>query len=1608
MPTPTFRIFLSSPGDVHEERGLACGLIDKLNTEFDGRVRLETFSWEEQYYSAEKSFQGRIPPPSSHDLVVVILWKRLGSDLPSEYNRPDGTPRTGTEYEFEEALYKARKYAAPTILTFRKTGDVTFQANTVEDELAAYRRLEAFWTRWFHDEDGHFIGGFKTFVDSKAFVDLLEKSLRIWLDERLPPSEWSIAKHGSPYPGLRPFDASYLRVFFGRSRALREARARLLAHAAKGENLAFLLITGMSGSGKSSFARAGLLPAIMQPGSVTEVDAWRTVTFRPLDTPSDALLTLAKALFTALPEIRSGDYDAPEALTTLWTNYAEDAARPVVAALRRSGPKITQLLLLVDQLEEIFQLPKVQQELFCMVLKQLCACGQVWGVGTLRSDFYKAFLDIPEGKALRDAGREYPLAPPNPSEIREIIEEPARLAGVEFDVNPQSQESLSKALELAASGSGFLPLLQFTLAQLFAHRDGNLMRWEAYNALGGLEGALSTHARDILEQQEAAVRQALPRVLLELTTLRPESPGAVVSQPADRNLFFQDTEAETLIKALSAPGARLITFDGNVQDGVVSIRVAHEALLTRWDVAEQIIAGARDGLLARARLAHQARIWQAAERLSDLLQTSLPLLEETQSLLSKHSLRLSKLEKDYLAASYAWARGVRLLKRTAIAALIMFACVATGAAWWAQLQRNEATRQRLIADEQLSKANKNLGEAFLYKALDSKQRRELNNAKLYALHSLSFDTSRRTSLKLCEVLLNEEEYPNIWSIDSGDYVESLSRADYGSPTEIVLSSDGRSLVWAEKVTGEVRIWDVATGQLRVWPSDDFYGTRALALSPDGHILASVETSLEGSTVKLWDMTKGQELGVLSGHEKPVMAIALSRDGGILALGTKDSTVQLWDVATGQEFARTGGHESSIISLTFSPDGRTLASGDKQGEVRLLDVDSLSGRAILSELALLKGHFLTFSPDGRSLATSVNNDVQLWDAHSGQKKALLRGHSDALMEVSFSPDGQTLASASRDGTIRLWDAYTGQQRAVLHGHDGRPVFSLAFLHNGKTLASGGDGGEIRLWDIDTGQQRAVFGSPYGAIFNLLSSSDGRTLISQNQGRDIRFWDTGSLLRRLESTKHDKQVQNARFSPDTRTLAVGFGNSTVSLWDVATGQERTAISETIQSYRFSPDSRTLAVTLDSSTALLWDVTTGKRRTAISEKVCSILGFSPDSQLIALKKDDDDLLLWNVSMGQKQMVLSGFKGLNYSVRFSSDSRTIAIQLDNSTFSLFDARSGQERTAINKNLRKVNEIVFLRDNLVAASESESNVLTIWDIYTGKKQAAFNGVKENISTLELSPDGRYLAVGYEGGAVWLWDVANWQGKPMPTEREGLHVFKFSFDGRILAGGYDNGLVTLWDLTKGNITAEMEFTRIEEGLISEPARISSFAFSPDNHVLCIYTESGVRLYDLAVGEEVVNANIVDRYFFDTNADYRIHDFTFSPEGRPLAIVADNSALRLIDYSPVFDDRPVDVRIAEASRLYGLKLEAIDLTDMEPEKMGLPIWPLDHPFHLEPLAQQGDKKAMVDLGIAYERVWQYEKALPWYEKAAALGDEYGAQHLSWLKARLARSSAVQEK
>lgn len=681
----TFRIFVSSPGDVAEERLIARRVIERLRGEFAGTVSVEPIFWEHEPLAASASFQDQLPHPADAHAVVCILWSRLGTRLPPSFRKPDGSPySSGTEFEFEDALAGHRAHGWPALLVYRKTAvpDLAHGDEAIAlDRLQQKQALDRFVRRWFHDEtDGTLRAAFHPFATAADFEEIIEIHLRKLIARQYPEAvgetraQTASWRHESPFRGLQAFEYEHAPVFFGRTAAITDMLGALRMQS-RGTG-AFLLVLGASGSGKSSVVRAGLLPVLTQPGVIEGVSAWHSVSVRPRDASGSLELLVLQALREC-------------------SGLDEGRLQSDLAALRDAGVRIA---LFVDQLEEVFSADEVtaqERDRFFELLHELVATGAVWVIATLRSDFYPRVSEVRALVELKAGAGQYDLLPPSPAEIGQMIRLPAAAAGLRYEVHIDSGERLDEVLrDAAVTSPESLPLLEFALEELYKRRasDGTLT-FAAYRDIGGVEGALAQRAEEVFQTLPPAATEALSAVLRKL--IAASTGGETFSRRSARQAEFDKPGERALVEALVAARLCISELD-SAREPVVSI--AHEALLRHWPRVRSWLEENHDLLRARARLTAGAERWAQESYRADLLLAPGRALDEAKAV-EQAGIELSIDESALLEASTRRAARARRLRLGAVGALALLAIAATSAAFIATAQRQRALDEAATSKE---------------------------------------------------------------------------------------------------------------------------------------------------------------------------------------------------------------------------------------------------------------------------------------------------------------------------------------------------------------------------------------------------------------------------------------------------------------------------------------------------------------------------------------------------------------------------------------------------------------------------------------------------------------------------------------------------------------------------------------------------------------------------------------------------------------------------------------------------------------------------------------------------------------------------------------------
>jgi WD40 repeat protein len=429
--------------------------------------------------------------------------------------------------------------------------------------------------------------------------------------------------------------------------------------------------------------------------------------------------------------------------------------------------------------------------------------------------------------------------------------------------------------------------------------------------------------------------------------------------------------------------------------------------------------------------------------------------------------------------------------------------------------------------------------------------------------------------------------------------------------------------------------------------------------------------------------------------------------------------------------------------------------------------------------------VTFSPDGQFLASPIEvNSVGIFRVSDGSLVRTLIGHTSYVNSVSFSPDGSLIASGSSDTTIKIWRVSDGSLLRTLTGHTSY-VTSVTFSPDGSLIASGSFDKTIKIWRVTD----------------------------------------GTLVRTL--TGHTDWVRSVSFSPDGSLIASGSSDYTIKIWRVTDGSlVRTLIGHTnaVRSVSFSPDGSLIASGSSDYTIKIWRVVGGSLVKTLTGHIGGVysISFSPDGSLIVSGSWDNTIKIWNVSDGSLVRTLTGHTYDVYSVSFSPDGSLIASGGDDATIKIWRVTDGSLVRTLIGHTGEVTSVSFSPDGSLIASGSSDYTIKIWRVTDGSLVRTLIGHTGEVTSVSFSPDGSLIASGSSDYTIKIWRVED--GSLVRTLSHGYVLsVAFSPDSSLLAsGGAWDGNINLWKVSDGSLVRTLN---------SNTDWVGSVVFSPDGNLL---------------------------------------------------------------------------------------------------------------------------------------------------------------------------------
>ena len=755
------------------------------------------------------------------------------------------------------------------------------------------------------------------------------------------------------------------------------------------------------------------------------------------------------------------------------TNVAQQFAHDT---LRSRAPE-ARLILVIDQLEEIFTIGRfdaAQRVAFIRAISALSRSGLVWVIATMRSDLYASCEEIEDFRALKAEDGQYDLSPPNVSEVGQIIRMPALAAGLEFQVHPTTHQKLDNALQEAASmNPQALPLLEFCLDELYKLRtESHLITWEAYEKLGGLNGAIAKRAEDVFGALSPAGQDAFPHVLAALLTME----ATATSRPARRKEIVVNAGAEEVVAVFTR--ANLFVTDVD-QAGEPVIAVAHEALINSWPRVRDWVQENRDFLRLKTRIAQAAHRWRESGKENDFLLPEGKPLAEAEDALRNRPEELDDIE--YVEASVKIAvrrRRKRQLLAGAVLGLVL--SVIAVAVVLRQLQQKKAASEVDYAT-----------------AVGEMEQNEVSGSLAYLADAMKNNSANEQAIALTVAQLHDYQLP-ITVLDHKDEVLDAS-----------FSSDGSRVVTAS-ADGTAQVWDVKTGKPVGDPMKHNGWVHSAEFNQAG---TEVVTSSYDGTAQVWDARTGKAL--LPSTLRPagssrVYTAKFSSDSKRIVTASLDGNAQLWDAQTGKQIGENLHHEKAVYSAAFNPAGTVVVTASADHTARIWDAwtgmpvkypgsDKLVALEHSGEVNLAG-----FSPDGKWIFTaSDDGTARIWDARTFQPSGQVLKHAAQVNFASFSPDSQFVVTASSDHTARVWEVPTGKQIGDPMRQDGW-VRSANFSPDGLMVITASYDRTARVWDarsgLPLGEPMRHSGTVYMARFN----NDSSMIVTASFNHTAQIW------------------------------------------------------------------------------------------------------------------------------------------------------------------------------------------------------------------------------------------------------------------------------------------------------------------------------------------------------------------------------------------------------------------------------------------------------------------------------------------------------------------------
>ncbi|MFE0156261.1 trypsin-like peptidase domain-containing protein [Nonomuraea sp. NPDC059007] len=1116
-----------------------------------------------------------------------------------------------------------------------------------------------------------------------------------------------------PYRSLEVFDEEHARFLFGRDVFIRQMLDDLRRRPR------FLAVLGPSGSGKSSVVRAGLLPAVAE-GRVPDLADHERIVTRPAE---------RDALERRLP----------------------GAATDLVAAVTGHERGV---VLVLDQFEEVFlEPPDARERYLAELCRLLDSAARATVVLVMRDDFYSRLAaESPELIRWLERGLANIPAQLDPDDLMDIVREPARAVRLRFEdglaeaiVDDAVRASAagrpgSPATRAGAAQSTVLPLVEFTLTQVWRARSDGMLLWRPYLDGNRVAGALTAWADDAIRAMPPHLLDVTRALFTSLVHLGDERAGVPDTRRKRRiaDLYRTIDQHQRLDAVLAVMTARRLL----VTAGDETVELIHDVLLREWAELAGWLEHDRRFLTWRQWLEPWVAAWRAEPELTDRLLRGGDLAT-AEAYLAERPADLDADTRAYIEKSVE--------------------------------EREKALRERAEIEQALADHRQvTLENRLRADAADAAKLAGIEPAQ-GLVHAMSAVSANLAALPGAEPLGAVRAALRLALQRSRELAvvpgTAAVRAVAYSPDDLIYATGGDDRL--------IRLWrrdgspvgDPLTGHAD--------SVNVLAYSPDGRVLAS---GGEDGLVLRWS----REGRLLHLHETgaAVHALAWTPAGNLAWI---DEAGRLTADGTPPDDDRSGFDPGDpLTALACSPATSAFVVGTLQGTLHVVPGDpaapGMSVRAAHDGFVAA----LAVHPDGSLLASGgAGGAVRLW---SWSDEAGLepfgmpwQAHDDAVHTLAFSADGDVLASGSADAVVRLWDVRSRRPAAdPLLGHDG-PVTAVALSRDCTRIVSGSADRTVRVWqwrgERNAGAPAAPGGLMFGVgrwdphglqtraaeprhrehIYRLAISRDGQWLATASDDRTVRLSDVEGMFAAEPLTGHGAGVRAVTFSPDGRVVASADGDGTVRLWDRRGADLGVPLTRAAPVHAIAYDrdgARIAAGDATGAVTVLDAVTLTPLAVAGHEAPVHALAFGA---LLYSAGDDGLIRRWTSDGQPAAPPLAGHDGPIRAMALSADGRLLATGGDDHVIRLWDDEGRPVGQPFIGHDGDVLDVTFTPDGTMLLSAARDGTVRLWALDGTQLGDPLEGHAPWATSVVVTPDGRHAVSAGAEGMLRTWSLGGWR-----------------------------------------------------------------------------------------------------------------------------------------------------------------------------------------------------------------------------------------------------------